>query len=456
MFDGHNPLKHVEFETDGAVATWPAGSDEFNRDYTMRALGDEVMQMYCDGGWVTSNEGYESGGGMLGMGGQQVEQEGNNMIFFDGHEDLEPEYMMFTGPELYNSDLTDLSGQDIDRNGVEDGEVVVVRETDDGYRLETAEDPEAMEQCVAFGYAEAFDDGFPVITVENARDAFMALGYDESFQDELADRHSSVSSRIRQEESEVREKYIDDDNWEKPDHKDSVDERRFYGLHQKLAEAYADAEGEHHEDWDPEKDFNSFYTRHIEEMAERQDEVAELAENILELQAAKKEAREEERKEAREELLPEFFKDAWYENVVSQSAEMRDVAEEHGEDFLAVHDVHDAFHYDMQSMRFDNPDLSDSRKLSVLVEAAEEEFDEVEVYGIPWNSEEDGKEQSMEMRDDFKDVFPTYEDLIPEEDLPFARGTGITRGTPFRPVMTLSDEPVEVEGEEVVDLSDLI
>jgi len=456
MFNGHNPLKHVEFETDGAFATWPAGSDEFNRDYTMQALGDETMQMYCDGGWVTSNRGYESSGGMLGMGGQEVEQEGNNMLFFEGHEDLEPEYMMFTGPELYNSDLADLSGQYIDRNGVEDSEVVVVRESEDGYRLETADDPEAMEECVAFGYAEAFDGGFPVITVENARDAFMALGYDEEFQEELSERENRVRSRSKEAESEVREEYINDNNWERPGHKEDVDERRFYGLHQKLAEVYADVEGEHHEEWDPERDFNSFYREQIEEMTEREDEVAELAEYILEFRDTKQEARDQERDQAREELLPEFFRDAWYENVVSHSAEMRDVAEEHGEDFLAVHDVHDVFHNEMQGTKFDNPDLSDSRKLSVLVEAAEEEFDEVEVYGIPWDSDEDGKEQSMEMRDDFMDVFPTYEELIPEEDLPIARGTGITRGTPFRPVMTLSDEPVEVEGEEVVDLSDLI
>ena len=453
MFDDHNPLKHFNFETDGAVATWPSGADEFNRDYTMESLGD-VAQVYCDGGWVTSNQGYQSGTGMFGIAGQEVEQEGNRMLFFGEEPDhLDRENMFFTGLEMYNSDLAELSGQDIDRNGVEDGSVAVVREYSDGYRLEAVEDPGDMGDCVAFGYVEAFDNGFPVLTVENARDAYMALGYDEEFQNELEGRHGEIRQRVREAESETRSEYINDDNWLKPDFRDDVDERKKYGLHQAIAEAYVEAEGEHHEEWNPDREINYFHKEDLEGFTERDDRIGELAENLLELREASTEASETAREEAREDLLPGFLEQTWYENVVQPSAKMRDAAQEAGEEFLAVHDVHDLFHADMQSARFDNPRLSDSRKLSAAVEAAEKEFEEVEAYGILWDSEEDGREQTMEMRDDLKDVLPTYENLIPEEELPDVKNSAIFNGTPFRPVMALSDEPVEVEGEEIVDLS---
>lgn len=446
-------MKHFNFETDGAVATWPSGADEFNRDYTMESLGD-VAQVYCDGGWVTSNQGYQSGTGMFGIAGQEVEQEGNRMLFFGEEPDhLDRENMFFTGLEMYNSDLAELSGQDIDRNGVEDGSVAVVREYSDGYRLEAVEDPGDMGDCVAFGYVEAFDNGFPVLTVENARDAYMALGYDEEFQNELEGRHGEIRQRVREAESETRSEYINDDNWLKPDFRDDVDERKKYGLHQAIAEAYVEAEGEHHEEWNPDREINYFHKEDLEGFTERDDRIGELAENLLELREASTEASETAREEAREDLLPGFLEQTWYENVVQPSAKMRDAAQEAGEEFLAVHDVHDLFHADMQSARFDNPRLSDSRKLSAAVEAAEKEFEEVEAYGILWDSEEDGREQTMEMRDDLKDVLPTYENLIPEEELPDVKNSAIFNGTPFRPVMALSDEPVEVEGEEIVDLS---
>ena len=457
MFHSHNPLKHIDFETEGAVATWPAGSDEFNRDYTMESLGDEVMQVYTDGGWVTGNQGYESGSGMFGIGGEEVEEDGNRMLFFDGeHKHLETEYMIFTGPELYNDGLAEISGTDIERNGIDDNEVVVVREYEEGYRLERADSPEAMEDCVAFGYAEAFEDGFPVITVENARDAFMVLGYNEDFQDGLDERHREIMQRSREAESEVREQYIHEGNWKKPKHRDDIDEKKHYGLHRALAEAYVEEEGEHHDSWDPEREFNYFHPEDIEELSQREDRLADMAENILALKDATSEARDSTRDEAREELLPEFLEGAWYENVVRPSAELRDKASQHGENFLAVHDVHDAFHADMQGAKFDNPNLSDSRKLQSLVEASEREFENVEVYGIPWDAEIDGKEQPMEMIDDLKDNLPTYEDLMSDEELPAVRSSAIFNGTPFRPVMTLSDDPVDVEGDEVVDLSQML
>ncbi|MFB6116359.1 MAG: hypothetical protein ABEK10_02495 [Candidatus Nanosalina sp.] len=456
MFGDHNPLKYFDFETEGAVTTWPAGADEFNRDYTMESLGD-VPQVYCDGGWVTSNEGYQSGGGMFGIGGQEVEQEGNRMLFFgEEPEHLDRENMIFTGPDLYNSDLAELSGQEIDRNGVEDDSVAAVRKQEDGYMLEAAEDPEDMRDCIAFGYAEAFDDGFPVITVENARDAYMALGYDEEFQDELDERHVEIRERVREAESEVREEYIDDDNWSKPGHRDEIDERKRYGLHQAIAEAYVEAEGEHHDQWNPDRELNYFHPEDLEEFTTRDDRVSELAENLLELQESREEVREETREKSRNELLPEFLEENWYRNVVKPSAEMRDAAREAGEEFLGVHDVHDVFHADMQGAKFENPRLSDSEKLSALVNAAEREFNQVKVYGVPWDSEVDGKEQTMEMRDDLQDFLPTYEDLIPEEDLPAIRSSEIFNGTPFRPVMALSDEPVEVNDEDLVDLTQML
>lgn len=456
MFDGHNPLRYFEFETDGAVGTWPAGSDEFNRDYTMEALGSEVKQVYCDAGWVTSNQGYEPGSGMMGIGGQEVDQDGNRMLFFgEGSKHLDAENMIFTGPEVYNSDLAELSGIEIDRNGVENGSVAVVKEHDEGYRLEVAEDPEEIENCVAFGYAEAFDSGFPVITVENARDAYMALAYDEEFQDELDERHSEIRQRVREAESEVRSEYIDDDNWSRPGHREEIDERKKYGLHQAIAEAYRALEGQHHEQWNPERDFNHFNPEDLEEFRARDDRVGELAENLLELRESREEVRDQTRQQARRDLLPQLLEENWYRKVVSPSAELRDQAREAGENFLAVHDVHDVFHADMQGAHFDNPNISDSTKLSALIQAGEREFDEVEVYGIPWDSEVDGKEQSMEMRDDLKEVLPTYEDIVPEEDLPMVKTSAIFNGTPFRPVITLSDEPVDVD-EELKDLSTIL
>ncbi|EGQ43143.1 MAG: hypothetical protein J07AB43_11330, partial [Candidatus Nanosalina sp. J07AB43] len=205
-----------------------------------------------------------------------------------------------------------------------------MREHNDGYRLEAAEDPEDIEDCVAFGYAEAFDDGFPVITVENARDAYMALGYDEEFQNELEGRHSEIRQRVREAESETRSEYINDDNWSKPEFRDDIDERKEYGLHQTIAEAYVKAEGEHHDQWDPDRDMNYFHKEDLEEFTEREDRIGDLAENLLELRETSTKANETAREGAREELLPGFLEQAWYENVVQPSAEIRDAAREAG------------------------------------------------------------------------------------------------------------------------------
>jgi len=61
------------------------------------------------------------------------------------------------------------------------------------------------------------------------------------------------------------------------------------------------------------------------------------------------------------------------------------------------------------------------------------------------------------MRTELKEQLPTFEDLIPEEKLPPARSSKITSGTPYRPVMMASDQPIQLQKErELKDLTPLL